>query len=136
MAGLAVPNLPCYYKDSAQRSARAGECLGGAGQFAGGGNDAGCAGPNIGVATGEVNPVMGNATNVSPTWGISRYIGLTVGANGRCELIFGADVNNQVALVQATAGVAIDGVIASGAVNKTGVALVTGDWAWGMVPVA
>jgi hypothetical protein len=94
--------------------------------------------PGIGIATGEVNPKASDWTRTNRTYGASQYIGLAPGANGRIELLFPpSDINNQVVFVTATAGVAIDAVIdaTSGAVNKTGAALVSGDWAWGMVPV-
>jgi hypothetical protein len=138
MAGLATPNLPTYYRDSAKRTERASQVTGAS--FTDGANNGGCAGPGIGIATGEANPKWNTLTSTPagtpPIWGTSQYIGVTPGANGRIEVIeAGPDINDQVALVQATGTVAIDGIIASGAVNKTGAALATGDWAWGVVTV-
>jgi hypothetical protein len=46
------------------------------------------------------------------------------------------DFNDNASFVMATGAVAPDAVIADGAVNRTGVALVANDWAWGTVPVA
>jgi hypothetical protein len=108
--------------------------------FTDGANNGGCAGPGIGIATGEVNPKWNTSTSTPagtpPIWGASQYIGLAPGGNGRIETyVSAADLNDQVALVQATAGVAIDAVIASGLTNKTGVALLTGEWAWGVAIV-
>ena len=138
MAGLATPNRATYYRDSAVRTARASQVTGAS--FTDGANNGGCAGPGIGIATGEVNPKWNTSTSTPsgtpPIWGASQYIGLVPGSNGRIETyVSSGDLNDQVALVQATAGVAIDAVIASGVTNKTGVALVTGDWAWGVAIV-
>lgn len=130
-------NLPTYYRDSAVRTSRGAEVP--TASFTDGCNDGGCAGPGIGINTGDKNPKPSDWWRpVARTYGASQYIGLTPGANGRIETISGADVNNQVCFVVATAGVAIDAVIdaTSGAVNKTGAALITGDWAWGSIPVA
>jgi hypothetical protein len=136
MAGLTVPNLPTYYRDSAVRTARAAEYPAGT-SFTDGANNGGCAGPGIGIATGEVDPKMSNAPRVSPTYGTSQYIGLVPGANGRIEVLeAGPDINDQVALVVAAGAVAPDAIIANSAVNKTGVAMVAGQWAWGVITVA
>jgi hypothetical protein len=130
-------NLATYYRDSAVRTSRGAEVP--AASFTDGCNNGGCAGPGIGINTGNANPKPSDWWRpATRTYGTSQYIGLVAGANGRLETINGADVNNQVCFVVATAGVANNAVIdaTSGAVNKTGVALVTGDWVWGEIPVA
>lgn len=47
-----------------------------------------------------------------------------------------ADFNDDISFVMATAAVAPDAVIANGAINRTGLTLQNGDWAFGNVPVA
>jgi hypothetical protein len=54
------------------------------------------------------------------------------------QVIQGADINDQVALVETAAPVAPDGVIdvVTGAVNKTGQTIPADQWVWGVIPVA
>ena len=126
--GTAVPNLPTYFAaPSGQRATVP------AASFTNGCNPAGSNAPGIGIATGEANPKETDWDRAAKLLYESQAIGQ---AGDDITVDEGADTNDEVSFVQATGAVAVDGVIASGAVNKTGAALVSGDWAWGVVTVA
>jgi len=114
-----------------------------AGQFEGGMNLGSNSG-NIGICTGVADPKESDFSRVEDTAAHpTQHIGgngLAVGATTDFPLkvVNGADINNTVAFVEAGGAVAIDAVIdaTTGARNRTGQALVSGDWAWGEIPVA
>lgn len=120
-----MANIPTFY----QAAARSGEVTGA--DWVGGCNKGGSNAPGVGVATGVPNPPGWAEVEIDPV--PSQAVGQ---AAGNVTLIQGADINDNVSLVQATGTVAPDGVIQTGIVNKTGVTLTNGDWAFGVKAVA
>ncbi len=126
--GVAVPNLGTFYQAPAgQRTLNPGA------DFVGGMNRGGSCAPGIGIATGEPNPKPDDWSRDARLLYESQALG-QVGED--INVNEDPDFNNKVSFVQAVGAVAPGAVIANGAVNRTGQALVAGDWAWGVVPVA
>lgn len=100
-------------------------------------NKAGSCAPGIGIATGNINFKTDDWKRVADTAPReSQHIGV---AGDDLNVIMGTDVNNELAYVDCdVGGAAADAVAdaATGAVNKTGGAIVATDWLWGVVPVA
>jgi hypothetical protein len=65
--------------------------------------------------------------NVGPMTPLQWRIG---GTTPTAEMLAENFNNKKVKFLQCSAGVAIDGVVATGWLNKTGVALLTGEWVW------
>lgn len=94
--------------------------------------------PYIGVATGLNNPSMGLASADTAAHR-GQHIGQTADATTTLKVVEGADVNNTIAYVVTDAGGAADDAVAdaaTGAVNRTGGAIVENDEIWGVIPVA
>ena len=116
-----MANIPSFY----QFAARSGEITGA--DWVGGCNKGGSNSPGVGIATEVLNPPGVHPTAVNPIPG--QAVGQSAGV---VTLVQGADINDQVAFVQATGAVADGGVIVTGVTNETGVAMVSGDWAYGV----
>ena len=128
--GTAVPNVPTYFQGpSGQRATVSGA------SFTNGVNKGGGNAPGIGIATGEADPKVGDWSDDERLLYESQAIGQ---AAGDITVVQGADINDEVSLVTADGTIAVDGEIKSGtgALNKTGSALSSGDRAWGVVAVA
>ncbi len=123
MAGIAIPNLKTYYLGTI----RDGEVTGA--DWAGGVNLGGSNAPGIGVNTGDINPKESDWPYVEVDPGNSQALGEDAGP---ILVEQGADLNDQVAFVQATGAVAPDADIIVGVANKTGKTMALGDWAWGL----
>jgi len=134
-------NLPLYSLNPAAVSARTSQVN--ASAFTGGMNRGSNSG-NLGANTGAKNPKPQDFSRIQATAPQkTQHIGgsgLGAGTTTNFDLnvVNGADVNNEVAFVRAVANVAVNAVIntTTGARNRTGVAMVSGDWAWGEIPVA
>lgn len=94
--------------------------------------------PGIGINTGDYSPKSSDWWETDPTWGIGQNIGTDNGANNRITLDQGADQNDQVVFVAADAETVADAVLdaTTGAVNRTGMTVPSGAFAWGSVPIA
>lgn len=123
-------NLPTYTLGTT----RAGEVA--AADWAGGLNKGGSNAPAIGVNTGNVNPKEQDWPRVADT--SARQSGVMGEGDTDINTVNGADVNNTVAFIEADSNAAADAVmdVATGAVNRTGAAVATGDFVWGEIPVA
>ena len=130
-------NLATFYQaPSGQRGAGDGGGLGLTSDWTGGGNKAGSNANGIGINTGNPSPKTQDWAAINQT---APYESRAIGqAADDITVVFGADVNNEVAFVSADANTAADAVLDSttGAVNKTGAQVDIGDYCWGMIPVA
>lgn len=135
--------LATYLLNATSVTAREAEVT--AADFSGGGNKAGSNACGIGISTAVVNPKASDwprAADTAPRE--SQHIGgdgLGAGDATSYDLntVNGADVNNEVAFVAVDAGgAAADAVadVATGGVNRTGGAVVEGDYIWAEIPVA
>lgn len=126
-------NLPTYALDPALVAARAAEVPDA--DFAGGMNKGACLN-GLGINTGNYNPKDTDWPRIEDTAAHqTQHIGQAL---FDINVVEGADINNEVAFVQADANTADGAVldVATGAVNKTGATVAAGDWAWGVIPVA
>lgn len=108
--------------------------------------------PGIGINTGNFSPKPSDWAEVADTAAHpSQFIGgidpaestgADTGNGGTTEVdllaIQGADINDNVAFVEADGSTVADAVAdaATGAVNKTGVTVPAGAWLWGVIPNA
>lgn len=125
-------NLPTYELDAG--SIRAGEVP--AADWADGMNKGGSNAPGIGINTGDYDPKPEDWRRTADTAAHdSQHIGI---APAPLQVVQGADINDNVAFVEADADTAPDAVAdaATGAVNKTGVTVPSGSYLWGVIPVA
>lgn len=128
--GTAVPNLPTYFQaPSGQRATVSGA------DWDGGMNPGGSNAPGVGIATGEKDPKVEDWSDDERLIYESQAIGQS---SDDITVDEGADTNDEVSLVTADGNIAVDEEIKSGtgAINKTGAALVSGERAWGVVAVA
>ena len=116
-----MANLPAFYQFAARSSEVSGA------DWVGGCNKGGSNGSVVGVSTGVVNPAGVFPLEVDPVPG--QAVGQTAGV---VTLVQGADINDQTAYAQATGAVADGAEIIVGVTNETGVAMVAGDWAYGV----
>jgi len=134
-------NFPTYSLNPVAVAALDGNYADGA--FVGGCNLGSCS-QGIGIATTIINPKDTDFSQIQDTAPhATQHIGGNgIGAGAATDFpintVQGSDLNNRVAFVEADGAVSVDAEIDSttGAVNKTGVALVDGDWVWGVIPVA
>lgn len=127
-----MANLPTYELDSTL--VRSGEVT--AADWAGGMNLAASNAPGVGINTGGYDPKAQDWPRIADTAAHdSQHIGQDAAA---LQVIDGADINDNVAFVQADAETAPDAVLdaATGAVNRTGETVPADGWAWGTIPVA
>lgn len=127
-----MANLATYELDSSL--VRSGEVT--AADWSGGMNLGGSNAPGIGINTGGYDPKAQDWPRIADTAAHdSQHIGQTAAA---LQVVDDADINDNVAFVQADASTAPDAVLdaATGAVNRTGVTVPADSWAWGTIPVA
>lgn len=127
-----MANLPTYELDSTL--VRSGEVT--AADWSGGMNLGGANTPGVGINTGGYDPKAQDWPRIEDTAAHdSQHIGQDAAA---LQVIDGADINDNVAFVQADAETAPDAVLdaATGAVNRTGETVPADGWAWGTIPVA
>jgi hypothetical protein len=125
-------NLPTYNLDASL--VRSGEVT--AADWSGGMNKGGSNAPGVGINTGNYDPKASDWPRIEDTAAHeSQHIGQTA---DDLNVVQDADVNDEVAFVQADASTAADGVldVATGAVNKTGATVPEDAWCWGVIPVA
>ena len=94
--------------------------------------------PHIGIATGLPNPSY-QLDAVETAAHRGEHIGHTPDATTTIKVVEGVDVNNTLVDIAVDAGGAADDAIAdagTGAVNRTGAAVVENDRIWGVIPVA
>lgn len=122
-------NLPVYILDTSEVAARSAEVPDA--DFSGGMNPA--SNSPIGVSTAAVNP-SGWPLEEDTAPATSQHI---AGAAVAINVVQGADVNDQVALVAADGVTTPDAVAdaVTGAVNKTGVTIGAGEFIFGVIPV-
>lgn len=134
-------NLPTYALNAVAVAARAAEVPDA--DFSGGMNFGACAN-GVGINTGNYDPKDTDWPRIEDT---AAHETQHIGGNGLgdgstdgfvIQVVDGADINDNVAFVQADASTAPDAVLdaATGAVNKTGETVPAGSWAWGVIPVA
>jgi hypothetical protein len=127
-----MANLPTYELSAAL--IRSGEVA--AADWADGMNKGGSCAPGIGINTGDYQPKAFDWPRIEDTAAHeSQHIGQTEAV---IQVVQGADVNDQVAFVQADAETAPDAELdaTTGADNKTGKTVPASDWAWGVIPQA
>jgi len=93
--------------------------------------------PHIGIATGLPNPSYA-LSSVSSAAERSEHIGHTADSTTTIKVVEGSDVNNTVVDIAVDAGGANDDAEAdsgTGALNRTGAAVVENDRIWGVIPV-
>lgn len=125
-------NLPTY--ELASTLVRSSEVT--AADWSGGMNKGGSNAPGIGINTGNYDPKAEDWPRIEDTAPHeSQHLGQTA---EDINVVQGADVNDEVAFVQADGDTAADAVldVATGAVNKTGVTVPEDSWCWGVIPVA
>jgi hypothetical protein len=141
MAGIAAPNLPTFCLDVAKT--RPSEVTGAS--WSDGMNRVGSNAPGIGVNTGEYDPKASDWARVADTAAHeSAHLGgdLTGDIGGGIDVPMNSaedpDFNNTLAFVQTAGVIAPDAVldVTTGAVNRTGLTVPSGSWAWGVIPVA
>lgn len=149
MAGEAVgTNLPTYTLNATSVTARAAEIAAGAPAFAGGCNLSGSCAGVIGINTGNPDPAVQDWSTLDQDGAArepqdSQHIGGDGLGDGdqsttAVQIVEGGDINNTASFSVADANAAVDAVYdtGSGALNKTGAAVVIGDRVWGPIPVA
>lgn len=131
MSGVDNPNLPLKIDTSLYRT---GEVPGA--DWTDGLNKGSCM-PGVGINTGDYDPKASDWPAVATDPAESQYIGQSAESLTAVDYA-AADENDTLAFVTADADTAPDAVFnaASGAVNRTGQTIPSGDYAWGTVPVA
>ncbi len=129
---MATANLPTY--ELSTTLVRSGEVP--LADWADGANKAGSCAPGIGINTGNYDPKEQDWPREYDTAARnSQHIGQTEDV---LSVVQGADINDNVAFVEADALTAPDAVLdaTTGAVNKTGADVPAGEACWGVIPVA
>jgi len=129
-----MSNIPTYYYDPTLVAARALETPNA--DWVGGLNRGGSNTNGIGIATGFYDPAVNDWARIEDTAAHeSQHIGEDATS---ILLIQGADVNDEVAFVQADADTADGAVLdaVTGATNETGVTVPADSWVWGVIPNA
>lgn len=101
--------------------------------WSGGVNKGGSNAPGLGINTGNYDPKAQDWPRIADTEAHpSQHIGQ---AESPLLAIDGADINDNVAFVQADAETAPDGELdaATGAINKTGETVPASAWVWGVI---
>lgn len=125
-------NLPVYALDAAEVVTRSSEVPDA--DFANGMNKGACI-HGIGINTGSYDPKDTDWARIEDTAAHqTQHIG---GSLFDINTVNGADINNEVAFVQADANTIDNAVmdIATGAINRTGGTVPANAWAWGEIPI-
>ena len=134
MAGIAVPNLPTFFRDSALRAARAVEVPNA--DFTDGCNDAGSNAPGIGINSGDYDPKPSDWPRINmadPSGSVAESQQIGEDKSG-INLTDGTAAVLVTAFVQATGEVAPGGQVAVAAGfavdNLTGKTVPANSWLW------
>ncbi len=129
MAEIANPNLKTFFQGTVVSAQFPNADL------TGGVNKGGSNSPGIGINTGDYDPKAEDWSRHARDPQNGQNIG---GVAAVLTVDQGADVNDNVSFIQATAEVAPDAEFptGTGVFNKTGKTIPANSWAWGLKPVA
>lgn len=127
MSEIATPNLKTFFQGAVTAAQFPNADL------VGGLNKGGSCSPGVGVNTGDYDPKVTDWSRDVRNPQNGQNIG---GVAAPLTVDQGADINDQVAFVEATGAVAPDADIIAGVANKTGKTLESGNWAWGLKAIA